>query len=174
MRSHGVTRTNLSSVRSASPWQKVASMCKRAALVISLLCFVYVIHAFQRNTNQSSSTSIHTSANKSPLYDTTVHWNPDIQRLWLDYESGDGTTEKPDTMLVLTDYGWNQKNQWKALIHYSRSIRQTELLQGLIDHPLFHPTAYQEIMAGTRNVDPDVTYYTFLDVETCYERCVPR
>jgi hypothetical protein len=76
-------------------------------------------------------------------------------------------------MILLTNYEWNHPNQSMAL-QYPRCIRSSELYQAIINHPYFHPYAYEQIQQGTRSVDPTLRYYVYLDVETCFEANYPH
>ena len=132
----------------------------------------------------------------SPLHDKTLSWDNDqFPHAWLAYEQQqqqhepephfkdvDVTTRnsttmmipKPPYMILWTEYGWNHPNPKRGLT-FARSIRSTEYIQSIVNHPYFHPTAYHEIMiAQTRSVDPNMTYYVFLDIETCYETNYPH
>lgn len=80
---------------------------------------------------------------------------------------------KPSYMILLTNHGWNQPNQLLSKLLYSRCIRTTELIKSIIDHSHFHPTAYEEIMNGKRNIDPNIRYYIILDIDTCFETNYP-
>jgi hypothetical protein len=109
--------------------------------------------------------------------------------------------KQPPAMLLLTNYGWNQRNQTAALQLY-RGVRPKELIEGVIHHPWFYPnstdwieTIYRHhyyptttafavaknathnatVMATTADDDEDRTtrYYVFLDYETCFERNYP-
>jgi hypothetical protein len=99
-----------------------------------------------------------------------------VDRLWLH----DGffmpelpESEKPTTKLILTDFGWNQPEQDKGK-EMVRSIRQRELLQAVIDHPLFDPNFKWSEMEATPsfNFSQNLQYFVFLDVETCFEAII--
>jgi hypothetical protein len=55
-------------------------------------------------------------------------------------------------MILLTSYGWNHRDQSKALRQYSRQTRESELLDGIVNHPWFHPTAWDDIENGNNDV----------------------
>ena len=122
---------------------------------------------------------------ESPLNDQTLPWdNAQFPHAWLAYEEQqqqrrhpNNTTKlipKPPYMILLTEYGWNHPDPKHGLT-FARSIRSTEYLQAIVNHPYFHPTAYHEIMiTQTRTVDPNTKYYLFLDIETCYETNYPH
>jgi hypothetical protein len=93
---------------------------------------------------------------------------------------------KPKYMLLLTNYGWNHPDQKKVGLSFTRCLRSTEYLQAIVQHPYFHPTFYTTHLEPhvkakslgsssslgsipALDLDPTVTYYLFLDVETCYE-----
>lgn len=71
--------------------------------------------------------------------------------------------------ILLTNYGWNHPNQTFGL-SFARSIRQTQLLQGIVQHPWFHPIDWDEVSARPTNI----TTYVFLDVEMCFESNWPN
>jgi Exostosin family len=100
--------------------------------------------------------------NESLIYDQTLPWDPSVVREWIAYENGEG--EKPPAMVLLTNHGWNQKNQTKGLA-LPRHIRSTEFMIGVINHPWFHPTFWEEVDSGRRTIPPNDTtrYYVFYD-----------
>lgn len=102
----------------------------------------------------------------SPLHDQTLNWSLTVERQWL------GTKKRPRAMLLLTNFGWNQPNQTAGLEIY-RCLRTRYLVNGVINHPWFHPTAWEEINSGAMKLSPTVRYYVFLDRETCAERNYP-
>jgi hypothetical protein len=53
-------------------------------------------------------------------------------------------------------------------------MRSTELYEGIVNHPWFHPTAWEEIQSGNRSLSNVTRYYLFLDFETCQEKNYPR
>jgi hypothetical protein len=104
---------------------------------------------------------------ESPLNDRTIPYNPNVNRLWLQNE-----TKLPPGMIMITSYGWNQANKWKAR-KWQRSKRQRELLVALTHHPWFHPTAWIDLKDGRLQVSNTTRYYVFLDMETCSDRNWP-
>jgi hypothetical protein len=104
----------------------------------------------------------------SPLHDHTVKWDSDMYRPWLDPSAPD-----PPAMLVLTNFAWNQPNQTIGLQLY-RGLRSAELYEGVVNHPWFHPTAWEDIQAGRMQISNLTRYYVFLDYETCNEKSYPR
>ena len=127
----------------------------------------------------------------APLFinDRTMRLSPYVDRLWLhntdlsatQHTSSDQQQQQPatpKTKIILTDFGWNQPNQTEAL-KCTRTIRQRELLQAIIDHPLFDPTfSWNETMttaaATNFQFDPSIQYFVFLDLETCFESNYPH
>lgn len=79
----------------------------------------------------------------------------------------------PPYQLLLTDFRWNNPDQRHGL-NYSRVLRTRELLQGVVNHPNFNANGWEELTSGRRPIDPDIRYYVFLDVETCYEANYPH
>jgi hypothetical protein len=82
------------------------------------------------------------------------------------------TSEKPRVKILLTSFGWNHPNRTVGM-RFGRSVRQRELLQAIVDHPLFDPSGWDELLANPASIDPSIRYYVFLDVETCYESNYP-
>lgn len=106
----------------------------------------------------------------SEVRDRTVRWEPSVNRLWLRKRNKEGN--QPPAMLLLTKYGWNQRNQYSGR-GWGRSMRQRELLYALINHPWFHPTAWQDIYEGRMEISNSTRYYVFLDLETCGDKNYP-
>ena len=75
----------------------------------------------------------------SLVQDKTLEWDPKVHRPWLDPNA-----PPPPAVILLTSFGWNHVNQQWALT-IPRSIRETELLTGVINHPWFHPTLWNEL-----------------------------
>jgi Exostosin family len=117
------------------------------------------------------------------LNDATTLLSPCRRRPWLDdgNDGNDGNSlpKPPQVKILLTSYGWNHPNRSVGLRH-GRSTRQQELLQAIVDHPLFDPHGWDEILAsgGPSALVPNnhsaIRYYVFLDVETCFEANYPR
>jgi hypothetical protein len=105
----------------------------------------------------------------SPLYDQTVSWNASVYRSWMDPEN----SANPPAMILLTNFAWNHPNQTFALSQY-RCHRSTELYYGIINHPWFHPTAWEDIHFGKTRISNSTHYYVFLDFDTCYESHYPK
>ena len=86
---------------------------------------------------------------ENPLNDKSITWDPSVDRMWLDPRREEGRSlsllPTPPAMILLTSYGWNQVDQTVALSQYSRQTRERELLDGIINHPWFHPTAWDDI-----------------------------
>ena len=101
------------------------------------------------------------------IYDRTAKWDSQIERLWLD-SSGPA----PPAMLVLTSFAWNHPNQTYGMNQY-RGIRSGELYEGIVNHPWFHPTAWEDIQAGRMPISNVTRYYVFFDFETCRENNYP-
>lgn len=120
-----------------------------------------------RLNERSGSTGLNDSSIKlpqsSPLNDQSIYWDESIPRPWLDNTVA---AKEPPGMILLTSYGWNQPNQAVAVKQY-RSSRSTELLDGIVNHQWFHPTAWVDINSGRMEVSNTTRYYVFLDSETC-------
>ena len=102
-----------------------------------------------------------TNPTQSLIHDKTLHWAPHVDRRWL--RPFNASNPKPPVQLVLTAIGWNQPNQTLALQNEARGARETVLMEGVINHPWFHPTAWEDIESGRLEIDPDVQYYVFFD-----------
>lgn len=102
------------------------------------------------------------------LNDRSIRLSPYVKRPWLDQDG----SELPPAKILLTNYGWNHPNQTIGVNH-TRSIRQRELLQGIVDHPWADPFAWHDYETGATPIDPSIRYYVFLDIETCFEANYP-
>jgi hypothetical protein len=112
----------------------------------------------------------------SPLYDKTLPWDADIPRLWWlpqnQEQQGTPPSSSPPAMLLLTTLGWNAPNQSEATRVY-RGLRLRELMDGILHHPWFHPTAWYELNAGLRPISNTTRYYIVLDLDMCLESNYP-
>jgi hypothetical protein len=111
----------------------------------------------------------------SPLHDKTLRWSNDVDRLWLYLNDSSSTiiNAKPPAMLLLTDQGWNRPNRDKG-IEFSRSLRTTELYEGIINHAWFHPKAWSDIKAGRMAISNETRYYVFMDRDTIQDASYPQ
>ena len=122
-----------------------------------------------------------TTVTASLVNDKTLSWDPIMYRPWLDRNLSPG--DRPPAMLMLSTIGYNQHNQTEAL-QIARSIRDTELLNGVINHPWFHPTAWDIIRDedGSFNSSHDESfnpsnstrYYVFFDLTGCWGSNYPN
>lgn len=117
-----------------------------------------------------SSTIRQGNIKTSQVRDATLRWDSSVPRLW--FPPYYNEKNKPPAMILLTSYGWNQVNQKKAL-QIGRSYRDTFFMEGVINHPWFHPTAWEDITLGNATIDPDVRYYVVLDRSTCRDTLWP-
>jgi len=114
---------------------------------------------------------------KRLIHDTTIFWNETMRRPWLDSSlslSSSPTTSiihKPP-MLLMTNIGWNHPNQTIGLTK-TRSLRERELFTALVNHPWFHPTAWEDFETGKMQVADDQNYYVFFDDFQCRESNYP-
>jgi hypothetical protein len=126
----------------------------------------------RRRTIHHSSESRVTHAGaviaKSSLNDQTLDWDPTVNRAWLNQK-----TKSPPAMLLLTSYGWNHENRTFGREVF-RNIRTRELVNGVINHPWFHPTAWQDINSGKMKLSNSTRYYVFLDKHSCGEKNYPK
>jgi hypothetical protein len=120
-------------------------------------------------TTTTPHTYIDISSLRDLLHDKTVVWSSDVRRPWLDTE----TSSQPPAQILLTNYGWNHPNERRGLNHV-RSLRHTALLNGIINHPWFHPTAWEDMLSNKTSIDPNIRYYVFLDKNTCFEANWPH
>lgn len=97
----------------------------------------------------------------NPLNDQTIAWNTTMSRPWLD-----DSAEKPPAMILLTNVGWNHPNQTFGIRQY-RGLRTVELVEGIVNHEYFHPTAWEELNSGAMEISETTRYYIFLDEEHC-------
>jgi hypothetical protein len=129
----------------------------------------------RRRNRQIRNRLISNTTMLSPLHDQTLEWDV-MHRAWFD-----ASKTKPPAMLMLTNLGWNQPNQTLGRQIY-RGLRTRDLIQGIINHPWFHPTAWEDINDGDENarktfmetLPTETRYYIFLDRETCGEGNSPN
>lgn len=105
---------------------------------------------------------------KSPLNDKSIPWDASIKRLWLKVDLND----RPEALITITSTGWNHPNQTFGLTEF-RTKRSRELVQGIINHPWFHPTAWDDIIARRWEPPEGTRVYVFMDTETCGEKNWP-
>ena len=144
--------------------------------------------SFPKNLTSPASFTVE----KSLIHDQTVAWDPTVDRMWLNpqRQRRDNTRSPPPppppAMILLTSYGWNKADQSDALQHYSRQTRESELLDGIVNHPWFHPTAWDDIENSNENYNvtirsilgPAATiptrFYVFLDMSVNCEVHYPK
>ena len=105
----------------------------------------------------------------SLILDKTLEWDPTVYRPWLD-KSIDPML-RPPAMILMTSYGWNQPDQQEG-IQMVRSIRESDLYTGVINHPWFHPTLWNDIENGTvdiADIPHDTKFFVFVDMPQCGE-----
>lgn len=95
----------------------------------------------------------------TPLHDKTLRWNATISRAWLKKKG-----PRPPAVVTLSSLYWNHPNQTFGLTHF-RTKRSTQLLQGVLNHPWFHPTAWDDLVQGKWSND-STRIYAFFDYET--------
>lgn len=118
-------------------------------------------------------------ADNFTLNDKTIDWSRDVHRIWLDngnlnLDEGVGGINPPAGQILLTNYGWNHPDP-KVGLTFARGKRSTKLMEGVVNHPWFHPSAWEQFEnnKGT-SIDTSIRYYVFLDVETCFESNWPN
>lgn len=107
---------------------------------------------------------------ESPLYDKTLPWDSNVNRLWMTTSAASLDSElPPPAMILLTSIGWNQANQSEGSKIY-RGMRLRQLMDGVINHQWFHPTAYEDINEGRMEISNTTRYYIFIDSDMCGEK----
>jgi len=104
------------------------------------------------------------------INDLSLDWNETMHRPWLSIE---GENEGPPFMLLMTNVGWNHPNTTYGL-GFPRMLRERELFQAIVNHPYFHPTAWEDIRNGTAPISATTNYYVFVDVLQCLEINYPN
>lgn len=95
------------------------------------------------------------------LNDKTLPWNASRRRHWF---RDSASIDKPPAVVTLTSMYWNHPNQTFGLTNF-RTRRSRQLLEGVLNHPWFHPTAWDDVVAG-RWPHNDTRIYAFFDYET--------
>ena len=108
---------------------------------------------------------------ESLAYDKNLKWDPTVERPWL-YDNL-AQDDEPPLQILLTSYGWNHPNVTLGL-QTPRSLRETDLMEGLINHPWFHPMGWNDLQSRQVPVRHDIYYYVFLDKFTCYDHHWPE
>ena len=127
----------------------------------------------------SNSKAVHYPRIPRLINDVTIEWDETMHRPWLsllnqtNQGTYDSTIRPPPFMILLTDWGWNHPNQTHALTHI-RSLRERELLSGIVNHPYFHPKGWEDIRNGILPISATVNYYVFADVLQCPESNYPN
>jgi hypothetical protein len=109
------------------------------------------------------------------LHDKTIRWSRSLNRIWLNKHVNE--TDRPPAQILVTNFGWNHPIPEEGLKH-ARTTRSTNLIEGVINHPWFHPTAWDDFENSNKtsriDIDKTIRYYVFLDVETCFETNWPN
>ena len=106
------------------------------------------------------------------IHDVTLPFHTTMYRPWLREEDENSTDIK--IALLLTSFGWNREDQIDAL-RYPRMLRERELYSGVVNHPLFHPTGWEDIQKnGIQSIRNNTKYYVFLDRMNCKESNYPK
>jgi len=96
------------------------------------------------------------------INDPTLFWNKTMYRPWLDPNLSED--KRPPYMLLLTTVGWNQRSLLEGL-KFARHKFETEFYTALVNHPYFHPTAWDDIESGKLDImQHGVNYYVFPDL----------
>ena len=99
--------------------------------------------------------------------------DPTVSRPWIELDPLDRNKARPPAMLLLSNVGWNHPNKTVGQ-SFSRMKRHARLVNGILNHPWFHPTAWEDIEHGKLGIDPKVRYYVFPDWATCYDVHWPK
>jgi hypothetical protein len=147
-----------------------------AAVLVASIAFLFCLQTF----NSLAKLSLSSSSNQddsffllpirefsdnshgdmtSPLHDKTLRWNATISRAWSNKKG-----PRPPAVVTLSSLYWNHPNQTFGLTHF-RTKRSTQLLQGVLNHPWFHPTAWDDLVEGKWSND-STRIYAFFDYET--------
>ena len=118
------------------------------------------------------------------INDPTLDWNETMHRPWLsvsmpiDNQSNQSNkipphnNRNPPYMILLTNVGWNHPDKAHSL-EFQRFLRERELFQAIVNHPYFHPTAWEDIRNGIMPISDSINYYVFVDVMQCIELNYP-
>ena len=146
-------------VSSSVVWQfligvDLSRISSNNSCISSNIKFLVVDHSEHENVTVTGSTHSDTTTSHdnniinnnttvwwphSLIHDETLEWDPHVYRPWLDPNA-----QPPPAVIVLTSFGWNHRNQtWGRM--FARGIRERELFTGVINHPWFHPTLWDEL-----------------------------
>ena len=125
---------------------------------------VQIRHKYRQNVTQTSSL----------INDKTLRWDSHMERPWIMQNPDLSDSEhEPRFQILLTNIGWNHPDQNYALKKHPRGKRETYLMEGVVNHPLFHPTGWDDIESGRAQVRDDVYYYVFFDKFQCMDHHWP-
>lgn len=141
-----------------------------SALQLAILNFEAGIISLDSKKSEEDSFKALSSKRTRLIHDITIPWNETMHRPWLVSKEDDD--KLPSMMILLTNYGWNHPNQSLGLT-FARTIRERELYSGLVNHPLFHPTAWEDIDNEILPIRNNTNYYVFLDRMSCTEENYP-
>jgi len=153
---------------------------KRGLLLLAILIMGYnfweinqMINIDMENRQPAQRSPI--IVTKRLINDKTLPWDTSMARPWLEYYNNSSQLQSrhpPPVMILMTDIGWNQKKRSMGLAR-ARFMRETELFTGVVNHPWFHPTAWDNIRSNRMVIRNDVRYYVFADVLQCREKNYP-
>ena len=126
---------------------------------------VHIRHKRRENVTQTSSL----------INDKTLRWDAHMERPWIVQNTSDviDRADEPRVQILLTNIGWNHPDQTYALQNHPRGKRETYLMEGVVNHYLFHPTGWDDIESGRAQVREDIYYYVFLDKFQCMDHHWP-
>jgi hypothetical protein len=116
------------------------------------------------------------------LNDVTIKLSPCVDRPWIRRPEGrfskdrrSGAAKRPPYKILLTNFCFNNPDQWGRGLRCIRSIRSRELLQAIVDHPYFDPVDWSDLnrRIARHGNETATRSYVFLDLETCYETNYP-
>jgi hypothetical protein len=155
--------------------RSIAGVLVIAALCVQVFFSSAAISKFLQQTVlsiQEPQVRVVRHPDNNALNDKTISWSRDVHRLWLGNHVKE--TDLPPAQTVVTNFGWNHPNRILGL-NYSRTLRSTGLMEGVINHPWFHPTAWDDFeKSNISQIDKSIRYYVFLDGETCFESNWPN
>lgn len=111
--------------------------------------------------------SNHEVSIESPLNDKTLMWDSSVDRVWMRTNQH---VERPPAVLTLTNLYWNHRNQPYRGLKNFRTKRTRELIEGVINHPWFDPTVWEELVqkggSSRWKNDTSTRIYVFFDYDT--------
>ena len=95
----------------------------------------------------------------SLINDKTLHWDVHVEWPWLQQDLKN--KNKPQVQILLTNVGWNHPNQTCAVKNHPQSLHERSLMEGVVNHPLFHPAGWDYVESGRTPVQDNICCYGF-------------